>query len=83
MPITEASKALVDIVNEGCRKAGFDARWVDAGGGSDANRIAEAGTPVVDGMGPAGAGFHSDREYLRLDTVEERIRMLSEILKLL
>ena len=63
--------------------AGFEAKWVDAGGGSDGNRIARAGIPVVDGCGPAGAGFHTDREYLRLDTVEERIRMLVNFLTLI
>ena len=62
---------------------GFEAKFVDAGGGSDANHIALAGTPVIDGVGPAGAGFHTDREYLRVDTVEERIRMIVRFLSLI
>ena len=53
------------------------------GGGSDANRIAQAGTPVVDGVAPAGGCFHSEREYLRVDTIENRVRMLSRFLPLL
>ena len=43
--------------------------------------MAEAGIPVVDGCGPAGGGFHSEREFLRLETVEERINMIVNLLK--
>ncbi len=81
MPFTPASKELVDIVNRAAKEEGYEATWVDAGGGSDANRIAQAGTPVVDGVAPAGAGFHSDREYVDLSTVESRVRTLSRMLR--
>ncbi len=83
MPFTEESKKLAQTIEEACRLEGFEATWVDAGGGSDANRIAQVGIPVIDGVGPAGGCFHSDREYLRIDTIEERVRMLSRIFSLL
>ena len=35
----------VETNNEAARLEGFEAQWADAGGGSDANRIAAAGTP--------------------------------------
>lgn len=79
MPLSEATKGLVGIVNQAAEKAGFTAEWVDAGGGSDGNHIAESGVPVVDGCGPAGSGLHTEREYLQLDTVEERIRMQANV----
>lgn len=82
MPCTEKTRELVELINEAARLEGFEAGWVDAGGGSDANRIA-AGTPVVDGVAPAGGCFHSEREYLRVDTIENRVRMLSRFLPLL
>ena len=50
MPCTEKTRELVELINEAARLEGFEAGWVDAGGGSDANRIAQAGTPVVDGV---------------------------------
>lgn len=80
MPVTEASKELVELVNRAAKAAGYDATWVDAGGGSDANRIAEAGVPVVDGVAPAGAGFHSEREYVEVKTIETRVATLSNVL---
>ena len=49
----------------------------------DGNSIAKAGIPVIDGCGPAGACFHTEREYLRLDTVEERVKMLTNFFSLL
>ena len=83
MPCTEKTRELVELINEAARLEGFEAGWVDAGGGSDANRIAQAGTSVVDGVAPAGGCFRSEREYLRVDTIENRVRMLSRFLTLL
>lgn len=81
MPFTPATAELVELVNRAAREQGYEATWVDAGGGSDANRIAQIGTPVVDGVGPAGGGFHSAREYLMVETIENRVRMLSRLLR--
>ena len=83
MPCTEKTRELVRQIEEAARLEGVKIGWVDAGGGSDANHIALAGTPVIDGVGPAGEGFHTDREYLRVDTVEERIRMIVRFLSLI
>ena len=82
MPYTERSKALVDIVDEAARRAGYDATWVDAGGGSDANKIA-AYTIVVDGVAPAGSGFHSAKENLQIPTIVNRVETLRNVLELL
>ena len=83
MPCTDATKELVEMVNRAAKEEGYEATWVDAGGGSDANRIAQVGVPVIDGVAPAGAGFHSEREYLRVDTIENRVRTLSRVLQYL
>lgn len=83
MPCTDATKELVEIVNRAAKEEGYDATWVDAGGGSDANRIAQVGVPVIDGVAPAGASFHSEREYLRVDTIENRVRTLARVLQYL
>lgn len=83
MPFTEQTRELVGQIEKAAQLEGVKIGWVDAGGGSDANHIALAGTPVIDGVGPAGAGFHTDREYLRVDTIEERIRMIIRFLSLI
>ncbi|WP_461211328.1 M20 family metallopeptidase [Desulfocurvus sp. DL9XJH121] len=42
------------------------------GGVSDANYIALAGCPVVDGMGPCGARDHSPEEFMLVDSLAAR-----------
>lgn len=83
MPLSEATKGLVADITKAAELEGFKIDWVDAGGASDGNHMAEAGIPVIDGCGPAGGEFHCDREFLRLDTVEERIRMITRFLTLI
>lgn len=83
MPKTEKTEELIRLVNQAAKMAGFDAKWVDARGGSDAAYMAAAGIPAVDGCGPAGGGAHSPNEYLRIDTIEERITMIRNVLTLL
>jgi glutamate carboxypeptidase len=51
------------------------------GGASESALAAEAGTPALDGLGPVGGGFHSDREFLLLTTVSPRLYMFIELLK--
>ncbi len=50
------------------------------GGGSDANFVAPLGIPVLDGLGPVGDGAHSEREYVRADSLAERAAQLAAIL---
>ncbi|MEO6772982.1 MAG: M20 family metallopeptidase [Kofleriaceae bacterium] len=50
------------------------------GGGSDANTVAPLGVPVIDGMGPRGAGFHTTTEYVELATFAPKIRALVRFL---
>ncbi len=83
MPLSPDTKELVARITEAARLEGFEAAWVDAGGGSDGNHIAVMRVPVIDGCAPAGGAFHTEKEFLRLDTVEERIRMIARFLTLI
>jgi glutamate carboxypeptidase len=50
------------------------------GGASESALAAAAGTPALDGLGPVGGGFHSDREFLELSTVTRRLYLMTELL---
>jgi len=50
------------------------------GGASESALAADAGVPALDGLGPVGGGFHSDREYLDLNTVTPRLYLLTKLL---
>ena len=53
----------------------------DRGGVSFPNFLAEPGkVPVLDGLGPTGDGMHVRGEYLNLDSFEQRIVLLADIL---
>ncbi|ANS86774.1 Glutamate carboxypeptidase [Vibrio scophthalmi] len=77
-PLTEALMALVE---ESADELEIAINWKEVGGGSDANNTAILGVPTLDGFGPVGAGFHSDQEYLLLESIEPRIRMLMRVLE--
>lgn len=50
------------------------------GGASESALAYEAGVPALDGLGPVGGGFHSDKEYLDLTTLTPRLYLLTELL---
>lgn len=50
------------------------------GGASESALAAEAGVAALDGLGPVGGGFHSDREYLDLNSVTPRLYLLTKLL---
>ena len=47
------------------------------GGGSEANLAAGAGAPVLDGLGPVGAGSHALDEYVVVSSIVERAALLA------
>lgn len=51
------------------------------GGGSDASFTSALGIPTIDGMGPVGGNPHSTDEYLDIDTLEERTRLLAKTIE--
>lgn len=77
---TDATKALMAMVEASADELDIDINWKEAGGGSDANNTAILGVPTLDGLGPIGAGFHSDAEYLLLASIEPRIKLLMSVI---
>ena len=51
------------------------------GGGSDANFVAPLGVPVLDGLGAIGEGYHSEREFIFADSLDQRVKLLSTLLQ--
>lgn len=49
-------------------------------GVSDANIIAQTGTPVIDGLGPVGAKDHSEDEYIEKESLWKRCILFAHIL---
>lgn len=51
---------------------GLKIQDIPTGGGSDGNRIAAAGIPVLDALGPVGGRAHSVEEYLEIPSIPQR-----------
>ncbi len=53
---------------------------VAVGGGSDGNFTAAIGVPTLDGLGAVGGGAHADHEFVLIDTMVDRSRLLAQLL---
>lgn len=78
-PSAETEKLMALVENCG-KEVGIAINWQSVGGGSDANHTAALGVPSLDGFGPIGADFHSPAEYVELDSILPRIKLLSKII---
>jgi glutamate carboxypeptidase len=58
-------------------------RKIETGGNGGASESALAvamGVPALDGLGPVGGGFHSDKEWIDLTTVTPRLYLLTKLI---
>lgn len=59
---------------------GFDIPSQSSGGGSDGNFTGAMGIPTLDGLGVAGAGAHTLEEYIVIDSLVRRGRLMAGLL---
>lgn len=77
MPPTDANRRLFDTLAGAADQLGTPVTEEFRFGVSDANIIADEGTPVLDGLGPLGEHDHSDREYMVKDSLLRRTLLLA------
>ena len=70
----EKAKAIAAII-------GMELKAGGTGGASDGNFVAPFGIPVLDGMGAIGEGYHSEREFIFADSLEQKKNLLVALLK--
>ena len=81
MPVTETTKAVFARVQSIAAGLGMQVGSGGTGGVSDANFVAALGLPVLDGLGAVGEGYHSEREFIRAASLEERAKLLSALIQ--
>jgi glutamate carboxypeptidase len=81
MPSDETMKATFEKAKSIAAGIGVELKAGGTGGVSDANFVAPLGIPVLDGMGAIGEGYHSDREYIFESCLEEKRRLLVELIR--
>jgi glutamate carboxypeptidase len=80
MPFDETMKATFEKAKSIAPQIGMELKAGGTGGASDANFVAPIGIPVLDGLGAVGEGYHSDREYIFANSLEERAKLVATLL---
>lgn len=80
MEKTAATELLLAHARAAAQAIALPLEDVATGGGSDGNRVAAQGVPVLDGLGPVGGRAHSDDEFLEIASVAPRAALLAGIL---
>lgn len=79
MAKTAENERLFNFVRRKALELGQPEPWAEfSGGGSDSAFSVSAGVPTLDQMGVRGEWNHSDREYALVDSVFERIALVTE-----
>ncbi len=80
MPFDETMKNTFEKAKSIAARVGMELKAGGTGGASDGNFVAASGIPVLDGMGAIGEGYHSEREYIFADSLEQRKNLLVALL---
>jgi glutamate carboxypeptidase len=73
-------QALMKHISTCGHELGIPIEWKPAGGACDGNRLAAAGLPTVDTLGPCGGDLHSPTEFLLLDSLTQRAKLTALLL---
>ena len=78
--VTAQMQRLMDYVGDCGRQLGLGLQFKPTGGCCDGNNLAAYGLPNLDNMGVVGGDIHSDREWMRLDSLAERAKLSALLL---
>lgn len=59
---------------------GEDVKWRSTGGVCDGNKLAAAGLPNIDTLGPIGDGLHSSQEWVKLSSIPQKAKVMVRLL---
>lgn len=74
------AEALRSVFADVGKQTGTFVSFKKSGGVSDANFTTSVGVPSVCSIGLIGSGFHTDHEYVELDSIEERLDFLTAVI---
>ena len=64
-------------VSYGAKEEGYTLATRPSGGVCDGNLLAAAGLPVIDSLGVIGGEIHTSNEYMLLDSLVKRSRLVA------
>jgi glutamate carboxypeptidase len=75
-PLTAEAVGLFELVKNAGAELGQSLEWQATGGVCDGNRLAGAGLATIDTLGGVGAGLHTESEYVEIDSLSARAKLL-------
>jgi glutamate carboxypeptidase len=79
-PDQPGTMAMYETAKGIAAELGFDLTCQSAGGGSDGNFTGALGIATLDGLGVRGAGLHTLKEHIQIDSLTERACMMAGLL---
>ncbi len=71
------------IAQKAAGSLGFQVNEAYSGGGTDGNYLSAMGVATIDALGPMGNFAHSDKEYMIVDSLFQRSKLIAAIIALL
>lgn len=81
MEPNENTQIMMELLGAEAEKMGIRPEFLSVGGASDGSLLSEMGCAVMDGCGPESDKYHSDDEFMRVDSIEERFHLLLGAIK--
>ena len=79
-PLTPATTQLIEDLQFSASQFGLSFDTQSSGGVCDGNKLAAAGLPNIDTLGPQGNHMHSENEYLITTSLAERCKLTASLL---
>ncbi|MCC7447289.1 MAG: M20 family metallopeptidase [Anaerolineae bacterium] len=83
MPRTARVAALEALAQQAATELGFLVNGASTGGAADGAFAADAGVPVLDGLGPVGGLDHGPDEYILRSSIVPRTALLARLINLI
>jgi len=80
MKKTPETEKLIALVKETGEELGLSISEHMSGGASDGNLTSAMSIPTICGMGPEGYGSHGEDEYVEIESIFERTKLLAQVL---
>ena len=80
MPFDALMKSTFEKAKGVASKIGVELKAGGTGGASDGNFIAPLGIPLLDGMGAVGEGYHSEREFIFAESLEQKAKLIASLI---
>jgi len=80
MVLAETTKPLLRLYLQTAAELDIEIDHTATGGGSDGNFTAAKGATTLDGLGPIGGFYHSDQEYLEVNSLAQRAALAAAVI---